>query len=59
MAIILYNLYIFVWIHHLWSFLHNLYIFAQTQHGCLANTVLALDPSNSVIRAKNKRGLNH
>ena len=31
-------------------FLHNLSIFVWTQHSCLANTVFALDPSNSVIK---------
>ena len=26
---------------------NNLYIFVWIQHGCLANTLFALDPSNS------------
>ena len=31
-------------------FLYNLYIFVWIQHGCLANIVFVLDPSNSVIK---------
>ena len=31
-------------------FLYNLYIFVWIQHGCLANRVLVLDPSSSVIK---------
>ena len=31
-------------------FLYKLYFFVWIQHGCLANTGLALDPSNSVIK---------
>ena len=31
-------------------FLYNLYIFVWLQHGCLADIVLVLDPSSSVIK---------
>ena len=31
-------------------FLYNLYILVWTKHGCLAEMVFALDPSNSVIK---------
>ena len=31
-------------------FLYNLYIFVWIQHGCIANTIYALDPNNSVIK---------
>ena len=31
-------------------FLYNLYMFVWIQHACLANTVFALDPSNSVVK---------
>ena len=32
-------------------FLYNLYIFIWIQQGYLANTIFALDPSNSVIKS--------
>ena len=31
-------------------FQYNLYIFVWIQHGCLTNTVYAMDPNNSVIK---------
>ena len=31
-------------------FLYNFYSFVWIQHGCLPNTVIALEPSNSVIK---------
>ena len=64
MVIFLYNLYIFVLIQHETKMcrlyrkitiyghfsIYNLYIFVWIQHECLASTVFALDPSNSVTR---------
>ena len=43
-------------LHKKWSFffffffLYNVFVFVLIQHGCLANIVFALDPSNSVIK---------
>ena len=31
-------------------FQYNLYIFVWIYHGCLTNTVYAMDPNNSVIK---------
>ena len=39
------------WLNYLWSFFYILYTFLfGIQNGCLANTLFALDPSNSVIK---------